>query len=222
MTKPKARRTLQSVLGGLDLDSVACSDSEAAAFKARRECERIFDRAVRLSGEATGYVDRRGVQIMRGDVPIGSPSWDRMERAKQSSRSRFVILTGPSGVGKTTAALRWIVMSSGSISLCHASDLARRVDPWKGDAREPVNLRSRLMLLDDLAQDKSARFTKALERLARIRSGGGRITVITSREPAGDMVEWMTDDVKNRMRGITSWAQVDGDPMWGSKCYPIA
>jgi len=96
----------------------------------------------------------------------------------------ILLLCGAVGVGKTLAA-GWAVAACGGGSVIHAPELARRILPTRTEVEagfEPVNLRTSLLVLDDLGTEADAgfaRWSEALALLVERRLMVGR-TIVTS------------------------------------------
>lgn len=147
----------------------------------------------------------------------------------------FLVLSGGVGTGKTVAALAELVRRDPSeVAYVHATELARRYEPWREDRErgvEAIDLGVRLLVLDDLGTERGddPRFAEALGRIIDKRLGPGvtasgelyrRVTIITTNlapKEIGPKYAAIGGRIADRFRGDARSVLLTGDSMRGAR-----
>jgi DNA replication protein DnaC len=178
---------------------------------------------------------RRGVPakdqdaIARGELD-DTPA---MQAAREllSFSQRILVLSGPKGCGKTTAA-SWLAAQDVRVRLpgdrddrgvaepmfLDVSKLAR-LSRYKAEDVEPLEECS-LLVIDDLGMeyaDEKGSFLATLDGVFNARYAAGLYTVITTNLPAKTFKERYGERIADRIREVGRFVELDGKSLRGRK-----
>ena len=172
------------------------AEASAKVAKARRSASGYTSVAASLGENIArwAYADK--------DTGAGMPGHKRSLEAERAllawrpSRSRWcIVLSGPTGLGKTIAAARYVADRGGAMLAATEADrwgyggrvemFAAETDPW--------------LLVDDLGDEKTKPGAGNLETLLCAREYAGRPTLITTTMSPGAMLE-RSDHLASRLR----------------------
>lgn len=177
---------------------------------------------------------RRGVPAKDHAAIAGSALSDTqaMEAAREmlANGGRILVLSGPKGCGKTTAAA-WLASQEVQVTTADGRPQAApepmfldvsklaRLSRYKAEDVEPLEECS-LLVIDDLGMeyaDEKGSFLATLDGVFNARYAAGLYTVITTNLPAKTFKERYGERIADRIREVGRFVELNGKSLRGRK-----
>lgn len=182
----KAQRDAKAAALGLTPDQYSAKlEADAHEENRQREARDRYDR--RLSG-AAHFRGRMPDDLLEAIVRdrttvLDTKAWEAVCKWKTSDRP-ILVLCGGTGSGKTVAVARHAI-DEGAFQSLRAIRVGAHYEQWTSDRDskvEPLNLRTRLLIIDDLGQEaqEDRRSFAALEEIVDSRQSMKTRTIFTT------------------------------------------
>lgn len=224
-----ARRPLLAVLPDLpSFDGVdwAARDREVAARRAQEEADAEAARLEELCrdlAERGAPADDLG-RVMRGELDE-TPALASV-RSAVAAGTKLLALSGPPGIGKTTAACWWLVHARGRASLVQPRPAlfvrAGQLSRWprfKEDRMRDLE-RARALVLDDLGvefDDTKGALRSLLDDLVDARYAAELPTLLTTNLSGVAFKQRYHERIADRLRGSGGFVPLRGESLRGRR-----
>lgn len=217
----------------ISLDEYDRRERESEEAEKRAEADQL--RRMRVVQVLRPYVERIGVataEAVVGGSARSTPAVDAVRTFCESSKRPILVLSGGVGTGKTVASILELTRRRPhTADYCHASDLAKRYEPWSADLERGVralDLSIPFLVVDDLGSERGddPRFTEAIGQVIDRRIGPGisdegemirRITIVTTNLFPKDLGAKYGERIADRFREHAQAVVLQGDSMRGGK-----
>jgi DNA replication protein DnaC len=213
------------------------SERERAAIEEENRRTAVLAERDRERARIAPYMRmrRRGVPAKDHDAIARAELEDtaamQAVRALLASDQRILVLSGPKGCGKTTAAA-WMVAQDISVRMPGGGEEGRAPEPqfldvsklarlsrYKAEEVEPIEECS-LLVIDDLGMeyaDEKGSFLATLDGVFNARYAAGLYTVITTNLPSKTFKERYGERLADRIREAGRFVELNGKSLRGRK-----